>query len=65
MINKVFPIPVYAVMICVLFDQESNRLNFKSPIDIYKALLGMILKATEIKSLERELAKEKDVEKKM
>ena len=85
-IKKVFPIPVYAVMICVLFNQEyegfgkekasaklrpqsherkkAEGTSFQSPLDIYKALLGMILKATEIRSLERKIANEKNQEKK-
>ena len=59
-IKKCFPIPMYAAMICALFNYEISHINLENPLDIYKALFGMILRAAEIKLLEKKISSEKN-----
>ena len=50
-------IPIHAVMICRLFDDETFDGNVSNQLDIFYALIGIILKAAEIKSIEIALEK--------
>ena len=55
-IKEAFPIPINAVMICALFNDDSfSGEQLENQLDILDALIGMNIKATRVKTIEMQL----------